>query len=49
MHVSVLLTDDRRTLRLTCEATEQVTFGPLFGRGGGVHHVVHSDARAPVG
>ncbi len=48
IRVRVELTDDRRILRLTCEATEKVTFGTLFGKGDGVHHVVHSDARSPL-
>jgi uncharacterized membrane protein len=42
------LADNSETLTLTCEQTEQIAFGAMFGRGSGVHHVVTSSARAPL-
>jgi hypothetical protein len=42
------LTDNDQTLTLTCQQTERIAFGAMFGRGSGVHHVVTSSARAPL-
>lgn len=46
--VQTALSTDGRTLTLRCEQTERVAFGAMFGKGGGVHHVVTSSARAPL-
>lgn len=40
------LAADGRELTLTCEQTETVAFGAMFGRAGGVHHRVSSSVRA---
>lgn len=42
------LSADQRTLTLTCEQTEHIAFGAVFGKGDGVHHRVTSSARAPL-
>ena len=36
------LSADAPTLTLTCEQTEHIAFGAMFGKGDGVHHVVTS-------
>jgi uncharacterized membrane protein len=48
VRVNAALSDDARTLTLTCEQTESIAFGAMFGRGNGVHHRVTSSARAPL-
>jgi Flp pilus assembly protein TadG len=48
VRVRAELSPDARTLTLTCEQTEQIAFGAMFGKGGGVHHRVTSSARAPL-
>jgi hypothetical protein len=48
VHVNARLSDDARTLTLSCEQTEHIAFGAMFGRGSGVHHRVSSSARAPL-
>jgi uncharacterized membrane protein len=48
VHVEATLSPDRRTLTLTCAQTEDIAFGAMFGKGGGVRHVVTSSAEAPV-
>jgi uncharacterized membrane protein len=48
VRVDVLLSADARTVTLTCEQTEPIAFGAMFGRGAGVHHRVTSSARAPL-
>lgn len=42
------LSGDRQTLTLTCEQTERIAFGAMFGRSAGVRHIVTSSARAPL-
>jgi hypothetical protein len=46
--VGVAVSSDRTRLALTCVQTRPIAFGALFGRAGGVRHVVHATARAPV-
>lgn len=48
VRVSARLSADRRTLTLTCEQTEHIAFGAMFGKGAGVHHVVSASAQAPL-
>lgn len=48
VRVAARLSDDDRTLTLTCEQTQPIAFGAMFGRAGGVHHVATSSARAPL-
>jgi uncharacterized membrane protein len=48
VHVLAQLARDARTLTLTCTQTEPIAFGAMFGRAGGVHHVVTSSAEAPI-
>jgi Flp pilus assembly protein TadG len=48
VRVNAQLSDDARTLTLTCEQTETIAFGAMFGKGDGVHHRVTSSARAPL-
>jgi len=48
VQVSAELSADERTLTLTCEQTEHIAFGAMFGKGSGVHHRVTSSARAPL-
>jgi uncharacterized membrane protein len=48
VHVNTALSTDAETLTLTCEQTEQIAFGAMFGKAGGVRHVVTSSARAPL-
>jgi uncharacterized membrane protein len=48
VRVHAALADNGETLTLTCEQTEHIAFGAMFGRGSGVHHVVTSSARAPL-
>ena len=48
VHVDTALSADAQTLTLTCDQTEHIAFGAMFGKGGGVHHVVTSSARAPL-
>jgi Flp pilus assembly protein TadG len=48
VRVSTRMSTDARTLTLTCAQTEHIAFGAMFGRAGGVHHVVRSSARAPL-
>ena len=48
IHVNTRLSTDAQTLTLTCEQTEKIAFGAMFGKGDGVHHVVTSSARAPL-
>lgn len=48
VQVNTRLSADARTLTLTCEQTEQIAFGAMFGKGHGVHHTVRSSARAPL-
>jgi hypothetical protein len=46
--VSTVVSADGTQLALTCVQTRPIAFGALFGQGGGVRHVVHAAARAPV-
>jgi hypothetical protein len=46
--VSTLVSADGTRLALTCVQTRPIAFGALFGRSGGVRHIVHATARAPV-
>jgi Flp pilus assembly protein TadG len=46
VQTSVRLSADQRTLVLTCEQTEHIAFGAMFGYGDGVHHRVTSSAAA---
>lgn len=39
---------DGHVVSLTCTETAQIAFGAMFGKGAGVHHVVHSSARSPL-
>lgn len=39
---------DATVLTLTCTRTSKIAFGAIFGKGRGVHHVVHSSVRAPL-
>lgn len=48
VRVTARFSPDRRTLTLTCEQTEHIAFGAMFGKGAGVHHVVTASARAPL-
>jgi uncharacterized membrane protein len=48
VHVSAQLSTDQRTLTLTCEQTEHIAFGAMFGKADGVHHRVISSAEAPL-
>jgi uncharacterized membrane protein len=48
VHVNARLSDGARTLTLTCEQTERIAFGAMFGQAGGVRHRVTSSARAPL-
>jgi hypothetical protein len=48
VQVTARLSPDRRTLTLTCAQTERLAFGAMFGKAGGVHHVVTASARVPV-
>ena len=48
VHVSAELSADALMLTLTCEQTETIAFGAMFGRSAGVHHLVTSSARAPL-
>ena len=42
----VQLSTDLRALTLTCEQTEHIAFGAMFGYGEGVHHRVTASAAA---
>lgn len=46
VRATVQLSADRRALTLTCEQTERIAFGAMFGYGDGVHHRVTSSAAA---
>ena len=46
VQTTVRLSTDRRTLELTCEQTEHIAFGAMFGYGGGVHHRATAGAEA---
>jgi hypothetical protein len=46
--VSTLVSADGTRIALTCVQTRPIAFGALFGKSGGVRHVVHAAARAPV-
>lgn len=48
VHVTAQLSADRRTLTLTCEQTEPVAFGAMFGKAAGVRHRATSSAEAPL-
>jgi Flp pilus assembly protein TadG len=48
VRVNARLSTDAQTLTLTCEQTETIAFGAMFGKSDGVHHVVTSSARAPL-
>jgi Flp pilus assembly protein TadG len=48
VHVTAQLSPDRRTLTLTCEQTERIAFGAMFGKGDGVRHRATSSAQAPL-
>lgn len=48
VRVLTRLSSDARTLTLTCQQTEHIAFGAMFGKGDGVRHVVSSTARAPL-
>ncbi|HLY34206.1 MAG TPA: pilus assembly protein TadG-related protein [Jatrophihabitantaceae bacterium] len=48
VQVSASVSNDGRTLSLVCTQTTSIAFGTVFGKGGGVHHVVHSSAQAPL-
>ena len=48
VHVDARLSADAQTLTLTCEQTEKIAFGAMFGSGDGVDHTVTSSARAPL-
>jgi uncharacterized membrane protein len=48
VQVHARLSADARTLTLTCEQTERIAFGAMFGHARGVHHVVTSSARSPL-
>jgi hypothetical protein len=42
------LSADDRVIQLRCTRTARIPFGALFGKAGGVRHVVTSSAREPV-
>jgi hypothetical protein len=46
--ISTVVSPDGTEIALTCRRTRPIAFGALFGEAGGVRHVVHSTARAPV-
>lgn len=46
VRVAEQLSADGRELTLTCEQTETIAFGAIFGRGHGVHHRVTSSVRS---
>jgi hypothetical protein len=46
VRTTVRLSGDQRTLELTCEQTEHIAFGTMFGYGDGVHHRVTASAAA---
>jgi Flp pilus assembly protein TadG len=48
VHAIAELSTDATTLSLTCTETAKIAFGAMFGKGDGVHHTVHSSARAPL-
>lgn len=48
VRVNAELSDGDQTLTLTCQQTEHIAFGAMFGKGDGVRHTVHSSARAPL-
>ena len=48
IHITGAISPDGTTIRLTCEQTTPIAFGAMFGKGGGVHHVAHASARAPL-
>ena len=48
VRVGARLSVDRRTLTLTCEQTEPIAFGAMFGKADGVHHVATASAQAPL-
>jgi uncharacterized membrane protein len=46
--VRVAVSPSGTELALTCVQTRPIAFGAVFGRSGGLRHVVHATARAPV-
>jgi hypothetical protein len=48
VRVNTQLSDDARTLTLTCDQTESIAFGAMFGQSDGVHHRVTSSAQAAL-
>jgi uncharacterized membrane protein len=46
--VSTVVSPDGTEIALTCRQTRAIAFGALFGKAGGLRHVAHSTARAPV-
>jgi hydroxyacyl-ACP dehydratase HTD2-like protein with hotdog domain len=48
VRASTGLSADARTVELTCTETSTIAFGAMFGKPHGVHHTVHSAARAPL-
>lgn len=46
VQATVDLSPDQRVLTLTCEQTERIAFGAIFGYADGVHHRVTSSAEA---
>jgi Flp pilus assembly protein TadG len=46
VQTTVRLATDQRTLELTCEQTEHIAFGAMFGYGDGVHHRATASAAA---
>jgi uncharacterized membrane protein len=46
VHTAIHLSPDQRALTLTCEQTEYIAFGAIFGYADGVHHRVTASAEA---
>jgi hypothetical protein len=48
LRIAASVSPDATTVSLTCTETASVAFGRVFGKAGGVRHVVHASARAPL-
>jgi hypothetical protein len=46
--IQATVSADARTLQLVCTETSSIAFGAMFGKGGGIHHIATSAARAPL-
>ena len=48
IQVQAAITPDGRSVQLACAVRQSITFGAMFGLGGGVTHRTSSSARAPL-